>query len=186
MQAGYPKRSTYPEQCVMPGKIFTNQIQKKDTENHNLPSASTTKEFLSSYFRNLSYLLEGQLIILHDGEGELPSNRILKRATTSIEVIGDKFLFDINNDKIEDTVFIFHTVSKNIQKSSYYVASAMSLNTGYVGTNALYVGDDFLGNAFMYKNGEIIMGYTTKDATTTLKQKYFVYENNLLEEVIHK
>lgn len=181
VDAGFHVLVTYPEKCVMSGKVFINPDQKKQKE--KVTASSTTK--LQSY-EDLTYYLNGESIAFNHGIAILPANITLHRATTTLRILDKRLLQDINNDIREDDVFLLES-DKNIQSSSsYFITAALRLYDGYTGTNSIYVDNNINDFAFVYKNGEIVLGYTTKNATTTLREKYFVFEDGLLQQVFHK
>jgi hypothetical protein len=92
----------------------------------------------------------------------------------------------MNGDTVMDTIFLLHTLEKTKQRSSYYITASLSLHDGFYGTNALFLDYSLLETSFVYKNGELLVTYTTKDASTTMKQKYFVVENGILQQLSHK
>jgi hypothetical protein len=78
-------------------------------------------------------------------------------------------------------------MSKSTSKQDvYYITSAIGLNNGYSGTNALFLDYNLKSSAFVYKNGEIVLGYTTSDATSTLIEKHFTFTDNTLKQITYK
>ncbi len=180
--AGFNVLTTYPEKCIMPGKSFINPLQKKPDD-----SKSTLSSLTSYNYKNEVYLIEGRSIQFLDGKGILPPNPILKQSTTSLIIIEKIFLYDINDDAIKDTVFLIRTDHTKFQtKNSFYLSSSISLNTGFSGTNGIFLDHSISNATFVYKNGEIVVDYITDGASTTVKQKYFLLENDILKQVSHK
>lgn len=179
--AGYSISTTYPETCSIPGKTFVNEAQIAST---TIPALTTTSAPLTNDFRNLSYLLDGQSILLTNGVGILPHTD--KEATTTLGIVGKELVFDINGDSLDDTTFLLKRAKEGERSEStyYYLTSALSLNTGYVGLNILSIGEASTTPSLIYKNGFIYVTYT--DTHTQKIERRFVFDNNLLKEVIIK
>ncbi len=181
VDAGFKVIPTYPEKCSMPGKIFVNQNQKKI----EVPPHSQNIEKLVDY-KNQTYLLNGQQVHFINGHTVTPPDQLLHQATTSFTILDQPFLYDINGDTLEDTLFLIYAREDSTGKNSYYVGSLVSLNQGFYGTNLLYIDTSILSSLFVYKNDHVILEYTQQGNKTIQKQKYFVFENNILKEIIHK
>jgi hypothetical protein len=87
VKAGFPILSVYPEVCAMPGKQFVNNNQKEQ-ESHG--SAEITllesSQKIQDAYKNLQYYIDGQNIQFLDGLGVLPSNMLLRRATSALQL----------------------------------------------------------------------------------------------------
>ena len=188
VDAGFEKLTTYPETCKMPGKIFTNDEQQEAIAMKHASDTAMKIDTTTTApdFKNLTYSFEGEPIMLRNGQGVIPSNPLSKRGTTTIEVIGPQLLFDITGDSIPDTVFLLRTSNSTSSTSSisYYISSALSLNTGYIGINILPLRTMSASSTFVYKNGEIVLNFLD-NATRTTVTKHFILENNLLKEITH-
>jgi hypothetical protein len=163
----------------MVGKSFINPNQKKSDE---MPPAVTAE----NTYKHQTYLIDGEEVQFRNGIGFLSPNQLLKQGTTTLEIIDAPFLYDINDDKVPDTTFLLRTVGTANHMSSFYIASLISLRNGFNGVNALYLDQNIESSMFVYKNGEISVGYTTSDATSTVKQKYFILSDSILKQVLHK
>jgi hypothetical protein len=166
----------------MPGKSFVNPAQTETSTSSNKESSA----IMSNDYRNISYSINDQQVLLTDGKSLVLGNTTFKKGTTTVDIFGKPFQFDINDDNKEDVVLLLKVTKNDTTQEAYYVTSAIALNTGYSGTNAIYLDSNLRSAAFLYKNGEIVLGYTTQEATSTLKEKYFTFSNNLLKQVIHK
>ncbi len=155
----------------MPGKKFLNPNQKEAKN-----TISIAEETHSNDFSNSSYLFEGATITLIDGIGEIPSDPVLRRNVSTIEVTGVPLLFDINNDTVLDTVFLLKT-----KEEAYYLTASISLNKGYIGLNMLALGKDIASTTLIYKNGGInFLMISTK--TNQVEQRVFIVEDGILKE----
>ena len=180
VDSGFKVLAVYPEKCVMSGKSFTNPLQKE-----SIPIISTTNTTQSNNFKNLSYRINEQSILLVDGESTSTHLGVSNEAVKFI-ITGQPFLYDINEDTKEDVIFLLKMTGDKSRKDVYYLSTALALNTGYLGTNALYVDVSILSSTFVYKNGEIVLSYTTKEATTTTKEKVFLLNNGILKQISRK
>lgn len=177
-RAGFTITSTYPEQCVMPGKSFTNPNQKGKVlgvaVTGSLPETQET-------YKNLTYFFEGQAVIFKDGMGLIELGTPLKKARTTLSFTDIASTADINNDSNPDTTFLVKTTEENQNKSKYYLTAAVSLNNGYSGLNALYIGTNITPLQLFYEQSEIVFIY--KDEFSVDKKKYFKLVHTILEEV---
>lgn len=180
VEAGYKVLATYPEQCVLYGKHFSNPLQQKSETN-----SATSSELSPIHYKDQLYIIEGAQVYFHDGKGELPANPILKQSSSSLIITGEPFLYDINNDNIKDLIFLMHTDNKNTKKT-YYITSSLSLHKGFYGSNALFLDYDVNNSKFLYKNGEIVVSYTTGDTNVETKEKYFTLENDILKQLLNQ
>ena len=171
VKAGYPVLKRYPEQCKMPGKVFVNPDQKEALVAEKKPEPSFPD------YKNITYIFEGEEVPFVRGIGILPKNELLRDGTTTIEASENPFKIDITGDSISDIVFILHTKSA---KNTYYLASAIGLHQGYVGTNALLLGDDVSVPVFSYLNGLVELTYTASSSKQI--KRTFGYFNSLLQE----
>ena len=180
ISAGFNVTSTYPERCVMPGKSFTNPNQKGIVLGVSSSASTPQKE---NNYKNLTYIFDGQSILFKDGMGILPSSPVLKKGMTTFTFTHLERETDINNDSILDTIFIAKSTELNQAKNTYYITAAISLNNGYSGLNALYVGTNIIPIQLLYENNEIVFVYKNERSIETTR--YFKLTNTILEEIIH-
>lgn len=180
VDAGFSVQKSYPEKCSMPGKWFINPSQAK-ADNSPLETKST----LLTEYKNLSYLFDGQNIQFKDGFGLFPGNVSLRQSASSYEIVGSPFVYDVNNDTILDSTFLVRENKQKQSRSLFYVSSAVSLKDRYTGMNAAYVDYAVATSTFIFKNGEIVVRYTTESEKTTPKEKYFTIENGILKGLSH-
>ncbi len=179
VDAGYTVVPSYPEKCTMPGKFFINTLQNKATSSP-LVASSTIVDY-----KNLTYLVDGQQVQLHNGEGTLTTINMLKQLSSTLKIVGEPFLYDINGDQKTDVVFFLDVSSNTTNPSAQYMSAAIQLHSGYSGANAVFIDRGVNSGAFVYKNGEIVLRYTTL-ATTTIKEKYFMFKDDILIAIHHK
>ncbi len=174
VEGGFKVTTSYPEKCVMPGKSFINPFQKEVV----ITTIATTTVLID--YKNLEYTIGNQRVLFVDGKSSIHTG------SSFYEIINKPLIYDINSDNKEDVVFLLKMLKDGDFKEVYYIASAIALNNGYIGSNTLYVDIDVLSSAFFYKNGEIVLGYTTKVAATTLKEKHFTFTGDILQQISYK
>lgn len=182
IRAGYKTIPTYPERCILPGKVFVNPLQKETVTTST--STENTKSKVAD-FKNLSYIIDGKEVKLRGGIGEFTPNSLRMSATTTIKVIGNEYTVDMNNDKILDTVFLLTSDKTSTYTGSYYLGVAVSLNEIYSGMNAIYLGTMLYAVSYTFKNNELEVVFT-ETASSTPKTKYFIIDNNLFKEQVRK
>ncbi len=90
-------------------------------------------------YKNTSYTIEGQSILLTDGFSEIESapgsaSKIVTR------YFGNEVKHDLNDDGREDVVFIL-TQERGGSGKFFYAVAALDMPAGYVGSDAFLLGD---------------------------------------------
>lgn len=90
-------------------------------------------------YKNTSYTIEGQSITLVDGSSEIEeapgsAGKIVTR------YFGNEVEHDLNDDGREDIVFLV-TQERGGSGTFFYVVAALNTPTGYVGSDAFFLGD---------------------------------------------
>ncbi len=184
VQAGVAVVPTYPETCRVPGKVFTNPRQKVAMGNNTDTTNSSTSTYGLFNPRNNAYFIDGQQVLLRNGIGILPPSSS-NRATTTVSVSNGFALFDINKDMIRDKIFLLMLTEEGQKKSSYYVAALLSLNNGYIGSNASLLGLDVSSTTINIKDNKLEVEYNQKNTggVVTHNKKYFIFKDELIQEV---
>lgn len=111
--------------------IFNNYIYKEKQVGGVLPKD----------FKNATYVIDGNVVTLVDGVSEIAilpdSNIVLK---TETRYFGNEVVMDLNADGRDDFVFLL-TQNTGGTGLFYYVAGALNTEEGYVGTEAVFLGD---------------------------------------------
>jgi hypothetical protein len=97
------------------------------------------KAVMVSDYKNAEYVIDGQKIKLIDGVSEVPTTP--DSATKIVtRYFGNEVRHDLNDDGREDVVFL---VTQNTGGSGtfYYVVAALNTADGYVGSDAVLLGD---------------------------------------------
>jgi hypothetical protein len=178
--AGYPLLKTYPERCKIPGKIFENPLQVAQPIQKVITGTSTPN---SLNHKNLTYSIEGSLFTMNNGKAFIAPNANTK-ATTTVSYFGNEVRTDFNNDKENDIAFLF-TSTDEIGGLKFYLTTALQREKMYTGTNAIILGEDITPLSTRYENGNIVVRFTKKISPTKIQIRYFVIENNVLQEILH-
>lgn len=110
--------------------------------------------------QNSTYFFENEPVILTNGkeEKEIVPGAASKQIT---QYFGNEIKADINNDQIEDAVFVL-TQNQGGSGTFFYVAAALCSDRGYQGTNTILLGDRITPQAITFENGEIIISYLAR------------------------
>lgn len=89
--------------------------------------------------KNLTYIVDGQLITLVNGlaEIEISPGSASKQVT---RFFGNEVEIDLNSDGLMDSAFLLQQESGG-SGTFYFIAAAIKTLDGYLGTNALFLGD---------------------------------------------
>jgi hypothetical protein len=163
------------------GKTFVNPTQEKAVVTDSVQEKSGVVAYM-----NQSYIIEGELVQFRNGVGQISPNTLLKQSTSTLRIVGEPYQYDINGDGMVDTLLLLEKKGQGSLKDSYFLTASVSLHNGQYGVNALFLDYGVIGAAFAYKNSEIIAGYTTNAASTTLREKYYTFTNDILKQISHK
>jgi hypothetical protein len=109
--------------------------------------------------KNNTYTIEGQEIILINGKSEKDIPDSASKITT--QYFGNEVIADLNTDGIKDVAFLL-TQNSGGSGTFYYVATVISSKNGYVGTNAIFLGDRIAPQITEFQNGKIIVNYAER------------------------
>lgn len=109
--------------------------------------------------RNAMYKIDGTEVTLEDGLSAVPLAGA--EATTTTRYFGNEAKGDLNGDGKDDVVFVL-TQSTGGSGTFYYAAVALRTDTGYVGSNALFLGDRIAPQTTEIRNGEVIVNYAVR------------------------
>ena len=98
----------------------------------------------SAGYKNIEYVIEGELVKLVDGvaEAEAVPGSAAKVVT---KYFGNELVVDLNNDGQDDVVFYLTQESAG-SGTFYYVVAALATENGYVGSEAYFIGDRIAPN----------------------------------------
>ena len=139
-------------------------------------------------FKNISYTIEGQQITLKNGfaENEIAPGSASKNIT---KYFGNEAKADLDGDGLKDVAFL---ITQDIGGSGtfYYLVAAINIKDGYVGTNAVFLGDRIAPQTTEFKDGNIIVNLAKRLPNEPMTNtpsigvsKYFKVIDNKLTEV---
>ena len=179
--------------ACMPANIETD-ISTNDTTavpSETLTQAPVGEVVPSKDVENGTYLIEGQPITLVNGvaENEVMPGSASKQITS---YFGNEVEVDLNSDGVMDMAFLLQQENGG-SGIFFYVAAAVQTADGYLGTNAIFLGDRiapqstnidlkdpsrFVVNYVDRKEGEPMSSPPTEGVSKTFK-----FENGSLAEV---
>ena len=104
-----------------------------------LNEGKTVVQTLAQDYKNATYIIEGQPITLINGVSEIEATPDSKTKIIT-RYFGNQVKHDLNDDGREDVVFLL-TQETGGSGVFFYVVAALNTPTGYVGTQALLLGD---------------------------------------------
>lgn len=148
-----------------------------------LPKSSTVNDY-----KNTSYTIDGQVVALVNGisKTEATQGVALKIITT---YFGNEALGDFDGDGDTDIAFLL-TQSTGGSGTFYYFVAALNTKDGYVGTNAVLLGDRIAPQTTDFRDGELIVNYADRMIDEPMSarpsvgvSKYFVVSNGKLLKI---
>lgn len=115
-----------------------------------------SSEVSAKDYKNTSYTIEGQSITLVDGSSEIEeapgsAGKIVTR------YFGNEVEHDLNDDGREDIVFLV-TQERGGSGTFFYVVAALNTPTGYVGSDAFFLGDRIAPQSTNIDEGVTVQG----------------------------
>jgi hypothetical protein len=133
-----------------------------------------TPETASADYKNAVYFMDG---------------RQITPASQGMKYFGNEVRGDLNNDGIGDIAFLF-TYDGGGSGTFYYVVAALGSKDGYIGTNAIFLGDRIAPQATEFRDGNIIVNYADRKPTDPMTarpsvgvSKYLKIDNGNLVEI---
>ncbi|MEN9613798.1 MAG: hypothetical protein RLZZ347_105 [Candidatus Parcubacteria bacterium] len=111
--------------------------------------------------RDGTYLIDGQSVTLVDGVGTIDLGIDSASSKSTIAYFGNEAVGDLNNDGVVDKAFL---VTKTGAGSGtfYYLVGALRTTDGYVGTDAVFLGDRIAPQTTEIRNGLVIVNYADR------------------------
>ena len=110
--------------------------------------------------RYATYVIEDTPVTLINGYAEV-SVVSGSASKVVIKYFGNKAIGDVNGDGLPDTAFIL-TGQSGGSGTFYYVVVAVKNSKGYIGTNAVFLGDRIAPQTTEIKNGTIVVNYAVR------------------------
>ncbi len=109
-------------------------------------------------YKNATYVIDGQVVALVDGVAETDVDGV--QVTTSY--FGNELVKDLNGDGVDDVVFLL-TQNPGGSGTFFYVVAALASDSGYVGSQALFLGDRIAPQTTESGPGnQVIVNYATR------------------------
>src|SRR3989344_173433 len=129
------------------------------------PSVSKNKQNIAAADpKNAEYMIEGERVKLKNGITETAAapdsaSKVVTR------YFGNEFVLDLNDDGREDTVFLL-TQETGGTGTFYYVVAALNTERGYIGSEALLLGDRVAPQTTKRRRGKmVIVNYADRALT---------------------
>jgi hypothetical protein len=110
-------------------------------------------------FKNISYQIDGQDVKLVNGAAEMPI--VDSSSKTVTKYFGNEVWGDFNGDGIQDVAFVL-TQTSGGSGTFFYAVAALGTGNGYVGTNAVLMGDRVSPQSATFGDGIIVVNYSTR------------------------
>lgn len=111
-------------------------------------------------FKDATYEIEGQKITLKDGSAQTDVSPDSVAKTTT-EYFGNEAKGDLNADGIADVAFLL-TQDSGGSGTFFYAVVALGGKKGYVGTNAIFLGDRIAPQTTEIRDGQVIVNYAER------------------------
>lgn len=139
-------------------------------------------------YKDGAYQIEGEIVKLIGGlaEKEAAPGSAARMIT---RYFGNEIAGDFNEDGFEDAAF-FLTQEAGGSGTFFYAATALGSVDGYLGTNAVFLGDRVSPQPIEWKDGYLIFNYADRAEgqpmtarTSVGVSKYFQIKDGQLEEI---
>ena len=109
--------------------------------------------------KNATYIIDGKGVALVSGRAEEAISGSVSKIVT--QYFGNEVRADFNGDGLQDVAFLL-TQNSGGTGTFYYVAVLLSSKNGYMGTNAILLGDRIAPQTTNFTNGEIVVNYADR------------------------
>jgi hypothetical protein len=111
-------------------------------------------------YKNISYIIDGQSVTLVNGHAE--AEAVPGSASKTItQYFGNEAVGDLNADGLADTAFLL-TQNGGGSGTFYYVVVALKTKDGYIGSNAVLLGDRIAPQATEIRDGVLTVNYADR------------------------
>lgn len=152
---------------------FYFRVPKAEAPTQLPLSATTTKAEIipvpqTDGYKNTSYLIEGDDIMLKNGSAETPSAPGSPSMNLT-DYFGNEVTTDLNADGKQDVVFLL-THQTGGTGVFYYIVAALKTDSGYKGSQAFFIGDRIAPQTTEVKEGVIIVNYADRKVGATFAE----------------
>jgi hypothetical protein len=140
---------------VIVGGVVGYRMKTSGTSTQTVQPTAVTGDYKST-----SYSIEGETVVLKNGQyvSEAAPGSVEKITT---QFFGNEVKADFNADGKQDVAFIL-TQDGGGTGIFYYVVAALKTDTGYKGTNGIFLGDRIAPQTTEFKNGMIVVNYADR------------------------
>lgn len=163
--------------------IYTS-LPHAPEEESNGEQASTV---YTDDYKSIAYTIEGKEVLLTDGYAEVETAPGSASKTVT-KYFGNEAMGDLNGDGSPDVAFLL-TQDGGGSGTFYYVVVALRKGAGYVGTNAVLLGDRIAPQTTEIHDGVLVVNYADRgpDEPMTAKptigvSSYLHVEGGILSE----
>ena len=152
---------------------FYFRVPKAEAPTQLPLSATTTKAEIipvpqTDGYKNTSYLIDGDDIMLKNGSAETPS--VPGSASMNLtDYFGNEVTTDLDADGKPDVVFLL-THQTGGTGVFYYVVAALKTDTGYKGSEGFFIGDRIAPQTTQVKDGVITVNYADRKVGATFSE----------------
>ncbi len=168
--AACPPGSLYDEYLKRLGEVESYMLQdgklilllKMDSGNMKFAPRVASAEKPAANYKDATYQIEGKQVTLINGLSEVAA---APGSATKIvtRYFGNEATGDLNGDGKPDVAFLL-TQDPGGSGTFFYVVAALRTETGYLGTNAVFLGDRIAPQPTNIKDGMIVVNYAERKA----------------------
>lgn len=137
--------------------------------------------------KNTSYIIDGEIIKLTDGKFEAVMD-VNSDTKNIVQYFGNELIGDFNSDSLLDKAF-YLTKNSGGSGTFFYFVVALKFKSGYVGTNAIFLGDRISPQNSNFIDGEIVSNYAIRKANDSMStepsiaisRRFKIVESSLVE-----
>ncbi|MDE2079419.1 MAG: hypothetical protein KGI73_03470 [Patescibacteria group bacterium] len=151
------------------------------------PAAAPVHSAVTDDYLDATYTIDGASVALANGVYEAAAAPGSASKTVT-RFFGNEANGDVNGDSKPDSAFLL-TQETGGSGTFYYLAVALATSTGYIGTNAVFLGDRIAPQTTEIKNGYIIVNYADRAAGEPMSSRpsvgvsrYFAVSGTTLAE----
>ncbi len=135
--------------------------------------------------KNATYTIDGHSVTLVAGVSRVPVT--VESATNVVtQYFGNNATGDLNGDGKDDIAFLL-TQNSGGSGTFYYIAALLSSSNGYVGTNAVFLGDRIAPQTTQIREGQLTVNYADRKQGEPMVtkpsvgiSKYFIVQSGIL------
>ena len=142
----------------------------------------------SADYKNIAYQIEGRNVTLVNGASQVPAAPGSASKITT-RYFGNDAVGDLNGDGTNDVAFLL-TQDPGGSGTFYYVVVALKTQNGYLGTNAILLGDRIAPQSTEINDGKLIVNYAGRKPEEPMTaqpsvgvSKYFIVQDGTLREI---